>query len=112
MSADSVPHLDCTWKGLTVCACIALNLHISRFEPSGADGNWFKIGCSRYGDETISDLVQHQELTTALAIECIVTTARAHIVASIMAMYLCYCYAVPAYDCFVMCRMKVHHLSC
>jgi len=53
MSADSVPHLDCTWKGLTVCACIALNLHISRFEPSGADGNWFKVRRSGYGSSLI-----------------------------------------------------------
>ena len=62
MSTGSVPWPDCTWKqGLTVCACIALNLHISRFEPSGAVGNWFKVGCSRYGDQTISDSVQHQD---------------------------------------------------
>ena len=61
---QSVPQPDCTWKdGLTVCACIALNLHISRFESSGADGNWFKVGCSRHGDETISDSVQHRNMS-------------------------------------------------
>ena len=44
---QSVPQPDCTRKeDLTVCACITLNLHISRFEPSGADGNWFKASCS------------------------------------------------------------------
>ena len=55
-----------TWKeGLTVCACIALNLHISCFEPTDADGNWFKVGCSRHGDETVSDSVQHQDLAAS-----------------------------------------------
>jgi len=37
---------------------------MSRFEPSGANGNWFKVGCSRYGgngDETISDSVHYQD---------------------------------------------------
>ena len=35
MSADSVPHLDCTWKGLTVCdsgqyiAVVFINLNAS-----------------------------------------------------------------------------------
>jgi len=29
MSTGSVPQPDCTWKeGLTVCACITLNLHV------------------------------------------------------------------------------------
>jgi len=59
---QTVPQPACTWKeGLIICACVALNLHISCFEPSGADGNWFKVSCSRYGDKTISDLVQHQD---------------------------------------------------
>jgi len=40
--------------------CIALNLHISCLRPFGAGENWFKVGCSRYGNETISDMVQHQ----------------------------------------------------
>jgi len=59
---QSVPQPDCTWKeNLTVCVCVPLNLHIYRFEPSGADVNWFKVSCSRYGDETISDSVQYQD---------------------------------------------------
>ena len=29
------------------------HVDLDRFEPSGADGNWFKVGCSRYGDVTM-----------------------------------------------------------
>ena len=54
-------NIACMKEGLTICGCIALNLHISCFEPSCADKNWFKVSCSEYGDETVSDSVQHQD---------------------------------------------------
>ena len=56
--------------GKTVCACIALNLYISCLEPSGADGNWFKVGCSRYGDETISDSLHRQDPAASSSWSC------------------------------------------
>ena len=58
---------ECSAAGLHLerrshCMCLYYTeSHISCFEPSGANGNWFKVGFSRYGDETISDSMQHQD---------------------------------------------------
>ena len=64
-STDRVFHNRIALGKKVACACVALNLQISRFEPSGADRNWFKVSCSGYGDEAISDSVQHQDPATS-----------------------------------------------
>jgi len=46
-TSTAVPHLDHSGKGLTVCADVTLDLDVSRFKPSGADWNKYKISWSR-----------------------------------------------------------------
>ena len=53
---------------MIVHVCVALDLSVAGFEPSGVDHSWLEIDSGRNGNQSIAVMVRHQYSATGLTL--------------------------------------------